>query len=122
VYKTLLDGGDPAAIKGASILQRKLKEVGASESMIEAASRAKVSWDVWVRKARHDSPEFTINVLLEEVDSRCKAWLLAGGSLVDLECFVQGVLDSSTGKKFPTLNADLVFGAFCAAVVRRSTR
>lgn len=122
VYQTLVDGGDPAAIKAASILQRKLKEVGATESMIEAASRAKVAWDVWVRNARHASPDFTFNVLLEEIDSKCKAWLLAGGALADLENFVQGILDSTIGKKFPALNTDLVFGAFCAAVVRRSTR
>ena len=30
VYQTLLQGGDPAAIKTASILHRKLKEVGAT--------------------------------------------------------------------------------------------
>lgn len=122
VYQTLLDGGDPGAIKAASILQRKLKEVGATDSMIEAASRAKVSWDVWVRSARHGSPDFTFNVLLEEIDSKCKAWLLAGGAFEDLENFIQGILNSSIGKKFPALNTDLVFGAFCAAVVRRSTR
>lgn len=122
VYQNLLDGGDPSAIKAASILQRKLKEVGATDSMIEAASRAKVSWDVWVRKARHDSPDFTFNRLLDKIDSECKVWLLAGGDLADLEAFVQQILDSSIGKNFPTLNTDLVFGAFCAAVVRRSTR
>lgn len=122
VYQTLLDGGDPAAIKAASILQRKLKEVGATESMIEAASRAKVSWDVWVRNARHTFPDFTFNVLLEEIDNKCKAWLLGGGALADLENFVQGILDSTIGKKFAALNTDLVFGAFCAAIVRRSTR
>lgn len=122
VYQTLLAGGDPGAIKSASILQRKLKEVGATDSMIEAASRAKVSWDVWVRSARHGSPDFTFNVLLEEIDSKCKLWLLAGGAFSDLENFVQGVLDSPIGKKFPALNTDLVFGAFCASVVRRLTR
>lgn len=122
VYQTLLAGGDPGAIKSASILQRKLKEVGATDSMIEAASRAKVSWDVWVRSARHGSPDFTFNVLLEEIDSKCKLWLLAGGAFSDLENFVQGVLNSPIGNKFPALNTDLVFGAFCASVVRRLTR
>ncbi len=122
VYQTLVDGGDPAAIKAASILQRKLKEVGATEPMIETASRAKVSWDMWVRKARHDSPEFTFDVLTEEIDSKCKSWLLAGGALADLENSIQSILNSSIGKKFPTLDTDLVFGAFCAAVVRRSAR
>jgi hypothetical protein len=122
VYQTLVDGGDPAAIKAASILQRKLKEVGATESMIEAASRAKVSWDVWVRSARHTFPDFTFNVLLEEIDNKCKAWLLGGGALADLEGFVDGILASPIGKKFPALDTDLVFGALCAAIVRRSTR
>lgn len=122
VYQTLQQGGDPAAIKAASILQRKLKEAGATESMIEAASRAKVNWDVWVRSARHTFPDFTFNVLLDEIDKKCKAWLLGGGVLGDLENFVQATLDSPIAKKFATLDTDLVFGAFCAAVVRRATR
>ncbi|WP_313631832.1 dsDNA nuclease domain-containing protein [Massilia timonae] len=121
VYNTLQQGGDPAAIKNASILQRKLKEVGATEAMIEAASRAKVSWDVWLRNARHSFPDFTLNLLLDQIDSRCKAWLLAGGVLADLEEFVQEILDSNS-KKFVALDTDLVFGAFCAAIVRRATR
>jgi len=122
VYQTLLQGGDPAAIKTASILHRKLKEVGATESMIEAASRAKVSWDVWVRTARHTFPDMTFNILLDAIDKACKAWLLSGGVLADLEDFVQEILNSSIGKKFASLDTDLVFGAFCAAIVRRATR
>jgi hypothetical protein len=122
VYQNLLVGGDPSAIKAASILQRKLKDAGASDSMIEDASQAKVAWDVWVRSARHTFPDFTFNVLLDEIDKKCKAWLLSGGVLVDLEQFVQGILDSSFGKKFSTLNTDLVFGGFCASIVRRATR
>ena len=122
VYQTLLQGGDPAAIKAASVLQRKLKEVGATEPMIEAASRAKVSWDVWFRSARHTFPDFTFNLLLDEIDKNCKAWLLSGGVLADLENFVQGILESSIGKKFSALDTDLEFGSFCAAIVRRATR
>lgn len=122
VYQTLLQGGDPAAIKAASVLQRKLKEVGATESMIEAASRAKVSWDVWLRSARHTFPDFTLNLLLDEINSKCKAWLLSGGVLADLENFVQEILESSNGKKFAALDTDLVFGGFCAAIVRRATQ
>jgi hypothetical protein len=122
VYQTLQQGGDPAAIKAASILQRKLKEAGASDSMIEAASRAKVSWDVWVRTARHTFPDLTFNVLLGEIDENCKAWLMAGGVLADLERCVQKTLSSDVGKKFAGLDTDLVFGAFCAAIVRRATR
>ncbi|KRD46603.1 hypothetical protein ASE52_18365 [Acidovorax sp. Root275] len=122
VYQTLQQGGDPAAIKAASVLQRKLKEAGATEPMIEAASRAKVSWDVWFRSARHTFPDFTFNLLLDEIDKKCKAWLLGGGALADLENFVQEILDSSIGKKFSALDTDLVFGGFCATIVRRATR
>jgi Cap4 dsDNA endonuclease len=122
VYQTLLQGGDPAAIKTASILQRKLKEAGTPEFMIEAASRAKVSWDVWVRTARHTFPDLSFNLLLGEVDKNCKAWLMGGGLLADLENFVQETLHSDIGKKFPVLDTDLVFGAFCAAIVRRAAR
>lgn len=121
VYETLLQGGDPDAIKTASILQRKLKEAGAPDHMIEFASQAKVSWDVWVRNARHTFPDFTFNVLLNEIDTKCKAWLLGGGVLSDLESFVQEILDSPIGEKLNTLNTDLVFGAFCSSVVRRAT-
>ena len=122
VYQNLLAGGDPAAIKAASILQRKLTEAGASDSMIEAASQAKVAWDDWARSARHTFPDFSFNVLLDEIDKKCKTWLLSGGVLADLEQFVQGILDSNLGKKFSTLNTDLVFGGFCASIVRRATR
>ncbi|WP_028500491.1 dsDNA nuclease domain-containing protein [Microvirgula aerodenitrificans] len=122
VYLTLLEGGDSAAIKTASILQRKLKEAGTSDAMIEWASRAKVSWDVWMRNARHTFPDFTLNVLLEEIDKKCKTWLLGGGLLADLEKCIQELLESPAGKQFPALDIDLLFGALCAAIVRRATR
>lgn len=122
VYQTLLQGGDPAAIKNASILQRKLKEAGTPDPMIEAASRAKVSWDVWMRNARHTFPDFTLNMLLDAIDRKCKDWLLGGGVLADLEKCIQDILVSPTGRHFSTLDVDLLFGAFCAAIVRRAAR
>jgi hypothetical protein len=122
VYQTLLQGGDPTAIKTASILQRKLKEAGTSDAMIESASQAKVSWDVWMRNARHTYPDFKLNVLLEEIDKKCKAWLLGGGVLADLEKCISELQKSSIGKQFPALDVDLLFGALCAAIVRRAAR
>lgn len=122
VYQTLLQGGDPAAIKTASILQRKLKEAGTPDSMIESASRAKVSWDVWMRNARHTFPDFTLDLLLDEIDRKCRAWLLGGGALADLEKCIGELLESPIGRQFPALNIDLLFGALCAAIVRRAAR
>jgi len=122
VYKNLLAGDDPAVIKAASILQRQLKAAGASERMIETASREKVSWDVWLRTARHTFPDFDLDVLLDAIDSKCKTWLLSGGRLADLSGLIDEVHSSSLGKKFPSLNPELLFGGFCASIVRRATR
>lgn len=122
VYQNLLDGGDPAAIKAASILQRQLKTAGAPDSMIETASRAKVSWDVWLRTARHTFPEFDLELLLNDIDTKCRAWILSGSALGDLGKKVDEVLKSDLAKKFPTLDIDLLLGGFCASIVRRASR
>jgi len=122
VYETLVSGGDSAAIKVASILQRQLKAAGAPESMIETASRAKVSWDVWLRTARHTFPEFDLEMLLNDIDVRCKAWILSGSVLGDLQIKIDEVLKSDLAKKFPPIDIDLLLGGFCASIVRRATR
>lgn len=122
VYQNLLDGGDPAAIKVASILQRQLKNAGATDGMIETASRAKVSWDVWLRTARHTFFDFDLDLLLNEIDAKCKAWILSGSVLGDLQKQINEMLASDMAKKFPSLDMDLLFGGFCASIVRRASR
>ncbi len=122
VYKNLLSGGDPAAIKAASILQRQLKSAGAPDSMVETASRAKVSWDVWLRTARHTFPEFDLELLLNDIDAKCRAWILSGSVLGDLRKKVDEVLKSDLAQKFPLLDAELLLGGFCASIVRRASR
>jgi len=122
VYQTLLDGGDARAIKAASILQRHLKEAGASESMIEAASRAKVDWDVWLRTARHTFAEFDLELLLNKIDTKCRAWIASGGRLSDLRTGIKEVLESDLIEAFPQLDLDLLFGGFCASIVRKAAR
>jgi len=122
VYQNLLNGGDPAAIKAASILQRQLKAAGAPDSMIEAASVAKVSWDVWLRTARHTFPEFDLELLLNDIETKCSAWVLSGSALGDLRIKIDEVLKSDLAQKFPPLDIDLLFGGFCASIVRRASR
>lgn len=122
VYQILLNGEDPAAIKTASILQRQLKSAGASERMIETASREKVLWDEWLRTARHIFPDFELDVLLDEIDNKCKVWLLSGGKLTDLSKLVNDMQSSGLGKKFSSLTPGLIFGGFCSSVVRRAAR
>jgi len=122
VYENLQNGGDPSAIKVASILQRQLKTAGATESMLETASRAKVSWDVWLRTARHTFPEFELELLLNEIDAKCRAWVLSGSALGDLGKKVDEIIQSDLAKKFPSLDTDLLLGGFCASIVRRASR
>ena len=122
VYNNLLAGQDSLAIKTASILQRTLEAAGASQPMIELASQEKVAWDVWVRTARHTYPDFKLNLLLEEIDSKCQDWLLAGGKTSHLDSFVITLSSTPLAKYFQTLTEDLIFGGFCAAIVRRATR
>jgi len=122
VYENLLKGDDPSVIKAASILQRQLKTAGAPDKMIELASRAKVNWDVWLRTARHTFPEFDLELLLADIDDRCKLWILSGCKLADLQEVMANFLDSDLAKKFSSLDSDLVFGSFCAAIVRRASQ
>ena len=121
-YKILLVGNDPTAIKTASVLQRQLKAAGATESMIETASRAKVSWDVWLRTARHTFADFDLDILLDDIDSKCKSWILSGGKFTDLRNLIEELQSSSLGMKFSSLDTDLLFGGFCASIVRRAAR
>ena len=122
VYETLRAGQDPQAIKSASILQRQLKQAGASDSMIETASRLKVAWDVWLRTNRHVYTEMDLEALLQEVESACTNWLLAGGRLADLRTLLSSMQQKDLMKVFSTLNDDLLFGAVLAAMVRRGAR
>ena len=122
VYETLRAGQDPQAIKSASILQRQLKQAGASDSMIETASRLKVAWDVWLRTNRHVYTEMDLEALLQEVESACTNWLLAGGRLADLRALLSSMRKKALMKVFSTLNDDLLFGAVLAAMVRRGAR
>jgi hypothetical protein len=122
VYQILRNGGDTNALRVASILQRQLKDAGAPDNIIEMASRLKVNWDVWLRTARHTYPEFDMELLLAQIDDRCKAWILSGSNLADLQEVVKQFLGSALAQRFSVLDSDLVFGGFCAAIVRRGSR
>lgn len=122
VYQNLLAGDDPAVIKASSILQRQLKYAGASENMIETASQLKVAWDIWLRTARHTFPDFEVSVLLDNIDKKCTSWILSGGSFVSLKSLIKEMDNDELHETFPLLNIDLIFGGFCASIVRRAAR
>lgn len=122
VYKNLLDGQDPSAIKTASILQRQLTEAGASEGMIELISRLKVKWDIWLRSARHIHTELDLQTLLDRIDTVCMNWLKSGGMIADLRSDIDALVAQIDMARFPNLNEELLFGGVNAAMVRRATR
>lgn len=122
VYENLRSGNDPKAIKTASILQRQLKDAGATEEMIELASQLKVKWDVWLRSARHVHTEFDLQSLIDRMDEVCRIWLLGGGEFSDLRPRIQTLLTDPLILIFKTLDADVLFGGVSAAIVRRSAR
>lgn len=122
VYKNLLAGGDPSAIKAASILQRQLTEAGASEQMIELISRLKVKWDIWLRSARHIHTELDLQTLLDRIDKVCVTWLKSAGIIADLRGHISALAAQIDMARFPNLNEELIFGGVSAAMVRRATR
>lgn len=122
VYKNLLAGEDPSAIKTASILQRQLTEAGASEQMIELISRLKVKWDIWLRSARHIHTELDLQTLLDRIDTVCMNWLKSGGMIADLRGHISALAAQIDMARFPNLDEELLFGGVNAAMVRRATR
>lgn len=122
VYKNLLAGEDPSAIKTASILQRQLTEAGASEQMIELISRLKVKWDIWLRSARHIHTELDLQTLLDRIDTVCMNWLKSGGKIADLRGHISTLATQIDMARFPNLDEELLFGGVNAAMVRRATR
>jgi hypothetical protein len=122
VYKNLIAGEDPSAIKTASILQRHLTDAGASEQMIELISRLKVKWDIWLRDARHIHTELDLQTLLDCIDTACMNWLKSGGLISDLRGHIGSLVNQVDMARFSNLDEELLFGGVNAAMVRRATR
>ena len=118
-YQELLSGGDPKAIKSASIIQRKLSQAGAPESMIEYCSKWKVAWDIWFRDKRHTLPEFDLNFLQEDLNS-IKNELTSGQiKLGDVDKKIAVLWDKISAKGLTaTLSKDLLLGGVFSALVR----
>lgn len=118
-YEELIKGGDPSAVKNASIIQRKLTEAGASNRMIEYCSGSKVQWDIWFRDKRHTLPEFDLNFLLDEINGIKNKWVSGALRFRDLNGQIDILWSSITGKGLTgTLSKDLLLGGIFAALVR----
>ena len=123
VYQALLLGEDGSVIKSASIIQRKMKAAGASDSMIEYCSQQKVKWDLWLRNERHLIPEFDLNFILDRIQQVQTEWMSSGGSMSDLQGRIQALRSESLfSEKTPSLTQELVLGGILASMVRRKAQ
>ena len=122
-YRLLKAGGDPKAIKNASIIQRLLTHSGASDRMIEYASECKVNWDVWLRNKRHTIPEFELNFLLESVDQLADTWVKGQKLLGDLKADIDALLVSIVKQDISAaLTQELLLGAVFSSLVRSESQ
>lgn len=123
-YRILLDGGDPKAIKSASIIQRTLTRAGAGIQEVTYCSRCKTDWDLWVRNNRHLIPEFHLQTIFSRITALLNTHTQAGNAVVlsRLEKPIRGLVENllADGLLFD-LSLDLVLGGVIAELVRRNS-
>lgn len=118
-YQFLKDGGDPQALKSASIIQRLLSQARAPSEMIEYVSDCKVRWDIWLREKRHTMAEFDINFLQAEISKVATSWANMSASLEDLKMEIETLLSKVQDEKISnSLTRDVLLGGVFAAAVR----
>lgn len=120
-YRILSQGGDPNAIKSASIIQRLLKNGGAGNQQVEYASRCKTEWDEWYRSNRHKLPEFELNAITQEIGKRVSDSMDHKDALVllDLKSDISKLKKYLKSKNLlHDLNQNLILGAIFSELVR----
>jgi hypothetical protein len=122
-YNLLKEGGDPNAIKNASIIHRLFSQANASELMIEFASRCKVDWDFWFRNKRHTMADFDINFIQESINKLASKWASQRESLDVLQEEIDILFQKIQAKKISsTLTRELLLGAVFSSIVRSESQ
>jgi hypothetical protein len=122
-YEQLVAGGDPKAIKNASIIQRKLRQASASEQIIEFCSKSKVEWDIWLRNNRHVIPEFDLNHLTDRLNSIKNEWVGGNATFAGLQQLIEYLWLALIAKGLAgTLSRDLLLGGVFAELVRSESQ
>lgn len=121
-YEHLRAGGDPHALKHASIIQRMMKAAGAADRVVEYLSERKVEWDLWMRNERHSVLDLDFETILDMVGRAEQKWAQSGGTLEDVHGILDGLLQQQLVKKHVSLTREVLLGGMMAALVRRATR
>ncbi len=118
-YLTLKRGGDPKAIKNASIIQRTLESAGVTQDSIAYCSKCKIEWDVWVRESHLDflDVEGIAGIIEEELEKIVN--IEHKLKLKDLRGAVEIAMQNLEKKGLLfDLSKDQVLGAFFSQIVK----
>ena len=118
VYRALIGGEDPAALRNASIIQRRMRAAGATDSMIEYCTQQKVNWDIWLRRTRHAIPDFTLNFLLERLHAIYTGWSIPNATMDDLRQRIEALRKEKGVASIESLTDELLLGGVLSAMVR----
>jgi hypothetical protein len=122
-YEQLVAGGDPKAIRNASIIQRKLRQAAASEQIIEFCSKSKVEWDIWLRNKRHVLPEFDLNYLTDRLNAIKNEWVSGNTTFAGLQQLIEDLwLKLISRGSADTLSRELLLGGVFAELVRSESQ
>ena len=117
-FDALTAGGDPLAVKNASIIQRTLSKSGASEAHIVFCSRCKIAWDEWFRNNRHTLPELEVLTIQSDLAGLLRGIMFNGQiNFSDLQKPVKGYHDGIK-EKFYDLDINIILGGVMAELVR----
>jgi len=117
-YHALAKGGDPLAVKHASIIQRTLRDGGANELQIEFCARCKISWDEWFRNNRHVLPELDVMTIQSDLAEILRQTISEGAiNFSSLKTPIEGYLNRIVDNNY-NLDADAILGGVLAELVR----
>lgn len=120
-YRELTTHDDPKALRSISIIQRKLRQAGLSEKMVEHASRWKVEWDDWYRT--HARTDIHLAMLNEDIHSIYNRWCTQELTFADLQAAINSLhVKVSSTPIGATLTPELLLGGVFAALVKGASR
>ena len=80
-YYNFLENGDEHALKSASVIERLLKEAGASDSEVDFSAKCKIKWDQWLRNNRHFISELDYLAIEREINETWDRLIFTHGNL-----------------------------------------
>lgn len=121
-YGVLKSGGDISALKNVSLIQRILKNSGASDELIQIACSAKVKWDNWLMEYRHIIQDVDLLYITDSIAHLLKAHVQDGRSFKDITIDIEELYRDVSGNFHGDLQLtkDHLLGLFFSLAVKES--